>query len=247
MAIQTFQRIEKKYLINQDQKDALEKILVQYMDYDAYCKNQNRYLIRNIYYDTTDRNLIHQSVAKPYHKEKIRVRKYGDYFHEKDEFFLEIKRKTGKVVSKRRVKLTECELLDFFQQRQLSKRDNYLDEQVLKEITYFLSIYSLQPTVFISYERMAYFDRFDPEFRLTFDSQLQYRRENLDFLYRNENKPLLDSSFYIMEIKVHQAMPLWLAQALSMLHIHSLSFSKYGQEYKLFLQEEKKDVCIHIT
>lgn len=248
MAIQTFQRYEKKYLVTREQKEALEQIISLYMVKDAYCKNNNRYLIRNIYFDTSHRDIIHQSIAKPYHKEKIRIRKYGNYLHDRDEFFLEIKKKTGKIVSKRRVKLTEDELNCFLKNNQIPDKKDFISNQVLKEIQYFLSIYPIQPTAFISYERMAYFDKNDHEFRLTFDNHLLYRRENLDFSFHEDNLPLLDDKLYIMEVKIQQAMPYWLAHALSQLKIFPHSFSKYGEEYKLFLKEgEKENVCIHIA
>jgi hypothetical protein len=52
MAITTFVRKEKKYLINEEQKERLLEILPTYMDYDKYCQNNESYIVNNIYFDT---------------------------------------------------------------------------------------------------------------------------------------------------------------------------------------------------
>ena len=54
MAIKSFKRYEKKYLLNQTQYDELIKRLSEYMNLDEYCKDGKNYSIYNIYYDTDD-------------------------------------------------------------------------------------------------------------------------------------------------------------------------------------------------
>lgn len=247
MAIKTFKRVEKKYIINSIQKEALETIINEHLEKDKYCRENPYYLVRNIYYDTVYRDLIHHSILKPYHKEKIRVRKYGSYDAEKNELFLEIKKKTGGVVSKRRVKLTQDELEIFLNTRKYQENKPLLDLQVLKEFEYYLSIYKIQPTVFISYKRSAYFGKENKNFRITFDFDIQYNREKLDFSYHNDNVNLLEKDLCIMEIKIENSMPLWLAHALTKLKIYPNSFSKYGQEYKSLIKEEQSNVRLNIT
>ena len=85
----TFKRYEKKYILTKAQKEALEERIKGHMELDAFCKKNNHYLIRNIYYDTLTNDLIHMSVEKPVFKEKLRVRKYGTYGDGRDEYFLE--------------------------------------------------------------------------------------------------------------------------------------------------------------
>ena len=76
MAIETFQRQEIKFLLNEVQYQALTEQLEQYMNPDPYCVGGKDYGIYNIYYDTPDDYLIRTSLAKPYYKEKIRLRSY---------------------------------------------------------------------------------------------------------------------------------------------------------------------------
>lgn len=241
MAINTFERYELKFQVPKEKKILLEAIIRQHMDEDKFCINGQKYLIRNIYYDTSDNILIHFSTTKPVkHKEKLRARKYGSIGDGKDKVFLEIKKKTKGIVSKRRVKLTEQELNDFIDHKIIPKRDNYFDNQVLKEMLYFITIYDVKPAVYISYERLAFFDRIDPTFRITFDDCVMSRREDFTFDSTKECRSLLQEDMYLMEVKIVNGMPFWFARALSELKIYSSSFSKYGTEYRLTVQGGNK-------
>ena len=236
----TFKRYEKKYILTKEQKEALEERIHSHMELDSFCKKNKNYLIRNIYYDTDNNELIHMSTNKPIFKEKLRVRKYGTYNDGKDEYFLEIKRKSEKIVYKRRVTLTKEELDNFINNGIIPKRDSYLDNQVGKELRYLLNTYSLKPKVFITYVRVAYFDINDSNFRLTFDDQIYARRHDLDFDIASCDISLLPEGYFLMEVKASQNYPLWFARALSDLKIYPTSFSKYGTEYKLLKLEENK-------
>ena len=47
-----------------------------------------------------------------------------------------------------------------------------------------------------------------------------------------EGRPLLKNGGSILEVKVQDSMPLWLASVLSENNIYKCSFSKYGEAYK---------------
>ena len=87
----TFKRYERKYLITEEQYDALMKRLDGKMVEDLYARS----LITNIYYDTPDFRLIRQSLEKPVYKEKLRLRSYG-VPKEDSKVFVEIKKKYRK-------------------------------------------------------------------------------------------------------------------------------------------------------
>ncbi len=76
MAINTFARKEIKFLLDMYQYEELMKVIGNYMNPDKYCVGGKEYGIYNIYYDTPDDFLIRESLAKPYYKEKIRLRSY---------------------------------------------------------------------------------------------------------------------------------------------------------------------------
>lgn len=105
MSIKTFKRLEKKYLLTMEQYEELRKRMEPYMTYDEYCPDGALYSIYNIYYDTDDYRLIRASLAKPYYKEKLRLRSYSPLSSEDSPVFLELKKKVGGIVTKRRAAL----------------------------------------------------------------------------------------------------------------------------------------------
>ena len=98
MAIKTFKRKEVKFLLNMNQFNELLKIIDLYMEPDKYCVGGKEYGIYNIYYDTPDSYLIRESLAKPYYKEKLRVRSYFSPAAPEDKVYVEIKKKIGGIV-----------------------------------------------------------------------------------------------------------------------------------------------------
>lgn len=218
-----FKRYELKYLITQKQKSILLNAMAAYMQEDAF----GRSTICNVYYDTTDSLLIRRSLEKPVYKEKLRVRSYGTATPEK-EVFVELKKKYKGVVYKRRVSVKQ------------SRAEAYLDyhvplpvqNQITEELDYFLAFYKeLKPAVFLSYEREAFYGRDDEDLRITFDENILWRDEDISLCSRPYGTPILDEDMVLMEIKVANAMPLWLSGLLSEEGIYKTSFSKYGQAY----------------
>ena len=93
----------------------------------------------------------------------------------------------------------------------------------------------------ISYDRMAYFDREDKNFRVTFDTNIQTRRNHLRLEDGAYGEQLLNEGMMLMEVKIPGAMPLWFNHYLTELEIYPTSFSKYGTEYKRFLAKEAQE------
>lgn len=239
MAISTFQRREVKFLLSQEQFDALLPIVHEHMNPDAYCVDGKEYGIYNLYYDTPDNFLIRRSIEKPYFKEKLRLRSYYSPADPYASVFLEIKRKIGGIVTKRRVAMTLIDAESYIQTRVKPYYDRFIDKQVMKELDVFLNFYdSIQPRQYISYQRAAFFGKDDKEFRLTFDRDITERRYDLSLSKGNYGDKLILPDQRLMEIKVPGALPLWMSQALSELEIRRFSFSKYGNAYKKFVREQ---------
>lgn len=231
MAIEVFNRYEKKYLLNQENfKNILDEI-DQYMEADKFSKNGNFYNIANIYYDTDDDQLIRTSIEKPDYKEKLRLRSYGVPGLE-DKVFLEIKKKYNGIVNKRRTKLTLKEAYDLTLEKIIPENKEYINKQVLDEIQYFLKVYDLKPKVYITYDRMAFFDKKDSDFRVTFDTNIRTRRFDVGLEKGNHGELLIGNNLWLMEIKSSKGIPLWFVEILNKYNVYPSSFSKYGTEYK---------------
>ena len=238
MAIKTFKRKEIKFLLDMDQFNGLMKIIDRYMEPDEYCVGGREYGIYNIYYDTDDSFLIRESLSKPYYKEKLRVRSYFSPAKDTDKVFIEIKKKIGGIVTKRRVSMTKREA-DIYMKtgiRPVTKK--YIDSQVLDEIDVFKQNYDIKPAQYISYQRMAFFGKDDKDFRLTFDRNITDRRVDLSLGRESYGRQIIGPNQRLMEIKITDSMPMWLSKALSELRIYKTSFSKYGKAYKNYVKEQ---------
>ena len=161
MAIEVFNRYEKKYIIDEDTFHKLTYQIADYMNPDAYNRNGEAYRISNIYYDTENDQLIRASIEKPVYKEKLRLRAYGTP-ELSDNVFVEIKKKYDGIVNKRRTSMTLQEAYDFLDDDICpDNHEGRINRQVLKEIDYFKNFYHLQPKVYLSYDRFAYFEKDD--------------------------------------------------------------------------------------
>ncbi len=231
----SFKRYEKKYLLTEEQLSRLMPALEKYMQPEEY----GLHTINNIYFDTEDYQLIRNSLSKPPYKEKFRLRCYG-VPEETDTVFAEIKKKFDGIVYKRRIAASPKEIEKFLNGETLPNADY----QIQRELRWFLFSHEIRPQVFIAYERMAYFGAEDSTLRITFDRNIRYRTDNLILSRSDDASPILDDDRIVMEVKISDAVPLWLAKELSRLEIYPVSFSKYGTCYekhlvKQFLIERK--------
>ena len=222
-AIIVMKRYELKYILDHNQVEYMKEALKGHMEIDKYGLSS----IQSLYYDTPDFRLIRTSLEKPQFKEKIRLRSYGLNKPGKP-VYLELKRKAYKIVYKRRVQTTPEDVEKFF-----NKEANiFADGQIAREICYFRDYYkNLIPACLIIYDRIAYFEP-DGDLRLTIDHNPRYRLDNLNLNSSLEGISLLPEGGAILEIKVQEAMPLWLTAILDKGHIYKGTFSKYGEAYK---------------
>ena len=247
MPITTFKRNEMKFLLSKPQFDSIIPKILEYMNPDKYCLDGKFYNVYNIYYDTADNYLIRTSLAKPYYKEKLRLRSYSDSISEEDKVFLELKKKIGGIVSKRRAILTLKEVNDFLQKGKRPVLSDYINEQVVNELEYFIAQHKVRPVVYISYRRMALFGKEDKNFRITFDNNIVSRRYDLNLEKGSYGEKLLKDNEYLMEIKIQDSVPLWLADILAEMKIYKASFSKYGTEYQNYSFVKSNDIYVGIN
>ena len=217
-------RYELKYVISPEQEEFFKKRLIGHMEVDRFGLTS----IASLYYDTPDYRLINASIEKPPFKEKMRLRSYG-LATDTSPVFLELKRKAYGIVYKRRVQSTIPLVKRFFD----GEGDICAGGQINRELTYFRDFYKdLAPACLIIYDRTAYFEP-DGDLRLTIDNNPRYRTDDLDLRISMDGISLLPEGYSILEIKVQEAMPLWLTKILDDGKIFKNSFSKYGEAYKL--------------
>ena len=231
MAFQTvFKRYELKYMLTPLQKEKILEAMSPYMQLDKY----GRTTIRNIYFDTDNYRLIRRSIEKPAYKEKLRIRSYSQATSDST-VFVELKKKYQKVVYKRRLPLCENDAMAWV----CRERACPFDTQISREIDYFIDFYGkLNPTVFLSYEREAYYDKGGGDFRVTFDDHILCRHTDVSLCSSVYGAPILPEGMVLMELKCSGGIPLWMVEVLSRERIYKTSFSKYGTAYTTLIFPE---------
>jgi SPX domain protein involved in polyphosphate accumulation len=235
LVINTFCRREKKLLVDNELVPILKQAFLQHMHPDKHNKDGLPYVISNLYFDNDSDDSIRHSISKPPYKEKLRLRVYGWNPTKDSEAFIEIKKKLNRVGTKRRAILTLGQAEEYIATGKHPDGLSYLDEQVLREIDYYLSVTHAVPKVYISYQRNAYHGIEDHSLRATIDTDILTRRENLSLDHERYGTPLLPPGKTLLEIKFSGALPLWFANLMSEHHLSFGSFSKYGTEYRHYL------------
>lgn len=217
----SFKRHEIKYLITINQYINLMDYLSDKVEKDVVYKST----IYNVYYDTDNFELIRKSIEKPIYKEKLRIHSYNKPTLDSS-VYVELKKKYDHIVYKRREKIAYKYVLN----------NSFLEgaeTQIDKEIKYFNDFYDgLTSKMFLSYEREAYYFKDDKQIRITFDTNIKYRTENVNLLPSISDIKLLLNNFVLMELKVSFSIPYNLAKYLSSEKIFKTPFSKYGTAYK---------------
>ena len=187
--------------------------------------------IRNLYYDTDTYLLIRRSIEKTNYKEKLRIRSYSRASADST-VFAELKKKYNDVVYKRRLSLPNQEAMEWLSgEKSLAKHT-----QISNEIDYFLRFYgTLHPTVFLSYDREAYYSNDDTDFRVTFDDNILCRQTDLSLESEAYGTPILPENKVLMELKCSGGIPIWMTDILSREKLYKTSFSKYGTAYRTLI------------
>ncbi len=230
-----FKRIEKKYLLSETQYQALFQRIGPHLMPDKF----GRSTVLSLYLDTPDRRIIRNSVEAVDYKEKLRLRSYGTAAADST-VFLELKKKFGGVVYKRRAAMTLTDA-----ERYLRTGIKPFESQIMSEIDWAMRFYGRpKGAMLIACEREAWFDEEHPDLRLTFDRNIRYRENELHLDKGSAGSILLPENTVLLEIKTAGAMPLWLAGALDAEGVLPGSFSKYGAAYTRATEEKNHPVSV---
>lgn len=230
----SFQRKEKKYSLSTNVYFELKEKLENYMEEDSY----GLHTIISIYFDTVDYEMIRHSINKPAYKEKFRVRSYG-IPQENTSVFLEIKKKFNGVVYKRRMDLPFSLANEYTKHPKTFKFVKGNNQQIKQEIDWLFARKKLEPKVMIAYDRRAFLDLEDENFRITFDFNIRYKKVNELQNITDTGEKVAPEIDVLMEVKALGAYPLWFSEILASLEIYPVSFSKYAQTYQRYLYCEE--------
>lgn len=221
--VYSFKRYEKKYILTPEAYQRLMARLGPHLVPDDY----HHSTVRSLYFDWDDYRLIRHSLDKPLYKEKLRLRAYKTPAPE-SEVFVELKKKYKGVVYKRRVAASESDAMRWIARESPPPRDS----QMAREIEWFLHENRPKPKALICCDRTAWVATDDPGLRVTFDEAIRWRDNDLLLSDGSAGELLLPGGEVLMELKLPEAAPLWLAHLLSEEQVFPTGFSKYGVCYR---------------
>ena len=241
-----FHRVEKKYILNCGQYDVITDELHKRMELDIYSQQGQAYGVQSLYYDTPGHALVSESLSNRQYKEKLRLRSYGQPQPE-DLVYIEIKKKINGVGCKRRCRVRLDQAYRFLDGGLFPDSPEEGSMQLLREIYAMLCRYGMElgPSVHISASRLAFAGRGDAGLRITFDSDVLGRTDDLLLESGKYGGMLLGPGQYVMEVKTFGSMPLWLTGLLASARAFPQSFSKHRAVYYNKLIQMKKAVTTY--
>ena len=242
--IRKFNRFELKYVLDYDFALEVMERLKGYMTPDEHGNKRGSYFISSLYYDTDDYRFFWEKIEGEKFRRKLRIRIYHapevrtkktsrSDIHKNltpnSKVFVEIKQRLNKVTQKRRIVVPYKKALDLCNDKKPIKVDPE-DQYVADELLHMLHTHQLTPQCITSYERTAFNGtETDPGLRVTFDTNLRYRRNNLDLADKQTGPFMLPPNRCIMEIKVNDRIPYWLTEFAADANFQLIRISKYCQ------------------
>jgi len=228
-AIRNFNRFELKYLITLEQAERFKSALRAYLVPDEHGKNNGRYRLASLYYDSPDLRCYREKQDGIKFRRKLRIRRYetGKVFTEETPVFLEIKQRVDRVTQKRRALLSYGEALRLCNDRQIPEHTPE-DQAVIEEIYAFLWQHNLRPISIVRYDRQAFIGtKYDLGLRVTFDTSLSFQSHPLHMHEQPTSLPMLPANRVVMEIKVNERIPYWLTEMIAAHNLEMVRVSKY--------------------
>lgn len=228
-AIRKFNRFELKYVISLREAERVKTALRAFMTPDEHSLDEGRYALTSLYYDSPDLRCYHEKEAGIRFRRKLRLRRYetDETLTEDTPIFVEIKQRVDRVTQKRRAVLPYRDALLLCHERQLPACADE-DRAVVEEIYAYVWQYNLHPVNIIRYNRQAFIGAaYDLGLRVTFDTALTFQASPLHLHERTQDLPFLPPHQVVMEIKVNERIPLWLADLIADHNLHLERTSKY--------------------
>ncbi len=234
--IRKFNRFELKYYLSLDKAKHFRDDIANYLQTDSYGDSSGNYAVTSLYYDSPQHDFYWEKLEGIRFRRKLRIRYYEstELLDDNSKVFLEIKQRLDKVSQKRRLVLAlkDAVKLAGFQKQvaNLSAEDKLLSQ----EIQTMSWQYNLQATTIVSYFRQAFVGSdYDIGLRLTFDTNLRYRTNDLNLKSKSLGKYLFPAEMVVMEVKANERVPYWLTELVAKHNIRLIRVSKYCQSLEL--------------
>lgn len=225
--IRSFRRFELKFVVVERVAARFQATLGPWTEVDPIT-GADPYRIESLYYDTADLRFYWEKVDGLRLRRKIRIRRYvdGEPATGHSKVHLEIKQRLDRVTQKRRIALELDQAMAFLDGDERPP----LADPVLDEVEVMTDEALLRPTLVTGYDRTARIGGVnDPGLRITFDRDCYYRADDANLLDTGVAGSMLPGGWVIVEVKVNDRLPGWLADLIAHNGLAMTRISKYVQ------------------
>jgi hypothetical protein len=223
-------RYELKYRLNLWQYNQVKHALVPYMKMDSFSLRapERKYLVRSLYYDSSDYLSYQEKVDGSFGRIKMRLRSYTNSGEERGPVRVELKTRRGNTMVKYCSFVSFTEYEEFLQ----SKHWPSTEDAVLSEFERLVLVRNQSPKLLVEYRREGYEPRDKSGYRVTFDHRVRSAAAKTLF----PHQPLFRGHYaneVIMEVKCRDQRPLWLTNLMLRYGLKFTANSKYVQGVEL--------------
>ncbi len=224
------ERYELKYLLPERLVPAVRATIRPVCKLDEHAGPTGSYAIRSHYLDTDRFDLFFANEREQRDRFKARIRSYPGA---SAPVFLEIKRRVGDVILKRRGSLPEGEWQRVVESPEAAARTG---KPGVVQFVERLHRYHLRPRLMVEYDREAYESTIDRYARVTFDRRIVCQvKETLGNVvderrWRHVDHPAqtrMLETVCVLELKFERRPPRWMTHMIQSLDLVRMSFSKY--------------------
>ena len=184
--------------------------------------------MRSLYFDDPNYTAYYDKIDGLHTRYKFRIRTYTNQEKDHTAQFLEIKGRYNNLVFKHRIELNDprdpaenkCprliqRILDETQNNPLGRQFKF--DLYRKQIT---------PKAVVDYLRRPYVSKYDPEFRITFDEQLEGIKSADLHPVKNARHRRILPGYTVVEIKFRYHIPSWFHRIIQSFELQRVSISK---------------------
>lgn len=226
-------RNEFKYLVPREKLAEIRAELAPYVYNDQHAQERQvrEYTVRSIYFDSRNYEDYREKVEGLKIRKKLRIRAYNEVSPESSAF-LEIKRKHNGHIFKDRASFAYRDIEALFDSRDIAR---YIPlngipaaQDSARKFFFHLHRGMLRPAILVIYDREAFFSKFDPSLRLTFDKNLRSAlTDKITVFNREIGLRYAMPSHFIWEIKFPHSLPAWVQSIIKRHRLPRLALSKY--------------------
>jgi hypothetical protein len=191
-------------------------------------QKNHEYVVRSLYFDDPFYTCFSDKVEGVHTRSKFRVRTYTKVRSVKAPQFLEIKGRYNNLVLKHRTPIGDGSAIkDHSGERLVQNLLGAVEpSKVSRRFEFELYRKRLRAVALIDYARRPYISRFDPEFRLTFDSALKATQTSALFPAAGATKRSVLPGYTVMEVKFRRHIPSWFHRLIQAYELRRVSVSK---------------------